>query len=57
MITRQVFLWVGFVVAVVLTLLPAVLLDGARAEDATPTPEEYVGHVGGDSQLLQPGVF
>ena len=57
MITRQVFLWVGFVVAVVLTLLPAVLLDGARAEDATPTPEEYVGHVGGDSQLLQPGEF
>ncbi len=27
----------------------------AHAEDATPTPEEYVGHVGGDSQLLPPG--
>ena len=37
-------------------------LDGfcptpAHAEDATPTPEEYVGHVGGDTQLLPPGEF
>lgn len=29
----------------------------ASAQDATPTPEEYVNHIGGDSKLLPPGEF
>ena len=29
----------------------------AVAEDAAPTPEEYVSHIGGDSQVLPPGEF
>jgi hypothetical protein len=47
----------GVVSALVLMLLPAAWPDHARAEDATPTPEEYIGHAGGDSQLLPPGAF
>ncbi|HPG88641.1 MAG TPA: hypothetical protein PLD46_03235, partial [Hyphomicrobium sp.] len=29
----------------------------AFAEDATPTPEEYLGQAGGESELLPPGEF
>ena len=28
-----------------------------RADDPTPTPEEYVNRVGGETKLLQPGEF
>lgn len=38
-------------------LVLALPLPGVHAEDATPTPEEYVGHAGGDSHLLPPGEF
>ena len=30
---------------------------GVHAQDGTPTPEEYVSHVGGDAQILAPGEF
>ena len=44
----------GFAVFVV-GLVPAI--SPAFSEDTTPTPEEYVSHVGGDSQVLAPGEF
>ena len=35
----------------------ATVASQVRAEDQTPTPEEYVSRVGGETQLLQPGEF
>ena len=40
-----------------LTLTGCCLLTAAQAEDATPTPDEYVTQVGGDTHVLQPGEF
>ncbi len=40
-----------------LTLTAYCSLAPAHAEDATPTPDEYVAQVGGDTHLLQPGEF
>ena len=49
--TKLTSLLLGFA----LTLLCA--MTSARAEDSTPTPEEYVSQVGGDTHVLQPGEF
>lgn len=40
-----------------LTMMAGAWLVDARAEDATPTPEEYVNQIGGDTQMLPPGEF
>src|SRR5436190_16772154 len=39
--------------------LLALLAAGAvaRAEDQSPTPEEYVAHVGGDAKIIPSGEF
>lgn len=40
-----------------LILASFVTADAVRAEDATPTPEEYASHAGGTTKMLQPGEF
>lgn len=55
LVVRRALRWLSLGLAVV--LVAETSARTARAEDSTPTPEEYVGHVGGDSQLLPPGEF
>ena len=55
MFPRRALRWLSFGLAVLLVAGTSALT--ASAEDSTPTPEEYVGHVGGDSELLAPGEF
>ncbi len=43
--------------AFALLLSVIALADAAKAEDATPTPEEYLRQIGADAQLLPPGEF
>lgn len=45
----------GIVLA--LAFLTCNLASVVRAEDAAPTPQEYVNKVGGNAQLLEPGKF
>ena len=40
-----------------LALAGGAIILPVLADDKTPSPEEYVGHVGGDTELLPPGEF
>lgn len=55
MFGRVALRWLGLGLVVVLLSVTTPVVS--QAEDATPTPEEYVGHAGGDSELLPPGEF
>jgi hypothetical protein len=37
------------------TLAASVAIGAGQPAVAGPTPEEYVGHVGGDAQIVNPG--
>jgi hypothetical protein len=39
------------------TVVSVAVAPSARAQEATPTPEEYVSRVGGETILLPPGEF
>jgi hypothetical protein len=54
MMKRQVLGWLGLGLVLALSVVTAPV---TRAEDTTPTPEEYVDKVGGDTMLLPPGEF
>lgn len=51
----QALRWLSLALAIV--LIHATSAAFVRAEDSTPTPEEYIGHAGGDTELLPPGEF
>lgn len=48
-------IWLGWALALMLAAGP--FAGAARAQDSTPTPEEYLSQIGGDAQLLPPGEF
>ena len=48
-------IWLGWAIALMLAAGP--FAGAARAEDSTPTPEEYLNQIGGEAQLLPPGEF
>ena len=55
MIIRLASTWLSLGLAIVISVA---FSAGVRAQDATPTPEEYVSRVGGETVLLlQPGEF
>jgi hypothetical protein len=58
MMKRQALMWLSLCLATVGTAaITPVFAPAARAQDATPSPEEYVTRVGGETMLLPPGEF
>lgn len=51
----QALRWLSLGLAVVLMHITSAVT--ARAEDSTPTPEQYIGNAGGETELLPPGDF
>lgn len=51
MLKKLTGLWLGLALVALCNLAPA------RAEDSTPTPDEYVTQVGGETHVMQPGEF